>query len=176
METREGSFFDPVEGEEFDLIVSNPPYVISPDDASPTATRGLERDEVSRLAVTGAASHLAEGGHAMLPGQLGARSVGGVGGSDRPLARGQRLRRRAARTTSARTAWSTRPSGTPAHRPRPEVLGEVIDRWTERYRESGILTLATGALAPAAQLIALSTADRRRSRWPRAPAAALAST
>src|SRR5207249_4314333 len=31
VEFREGNLFDPVEGERFDLIVCNPPYVISPE-------------------------------------------------------------------------------------------------------------------------------------------------
>src|SRR6185295_16402497 len=31
VETRAGSFFEPVEGETFELVVSNPPYVISPE-------------------------------------------------------------------------------------------------------------------------------------------------
>ena len=34
VECRAGSFFAPVDGEKFDLIVSNPPFVISPDSAS----------------------------------------------------------------------------------------------------------------------------------------------
>src|SRR5204863_7324383 len=33
VETRCGSFFEPVAGERFDLVVSNPPYVVSPDSA-----------------------------------------------------------------------------------------------------------------------------------------------
>ena len=30
IEVREGSFFEPVRGETFDLVVTNPPFVISP--------------------------------------------------------------------------------------------------------------------------------------------------
>jgi len=31
IDVREGSLFEPVEGETFDLIVTNPPFVITPD-------------------------------------------------------------------------------------------------------------------------------------------------
>ena len=31
IEFRAGSFFEPANGEQFDLVVSNPPYVISPE-------------------------------------------------------------------------------------------------------------------------------------------------
>jgi len=146
VETREGSFFDPVQGEEFDLIVSNPPYVISPDDALVYRDAGLERDEVSRLAITGAASHLAEGGHAMLlanwvhdPWEAWAdpivRWLEGSG-CDAVL-----LHHLTEDGLEYAAKWNAR------HRTNPEVLGEVIDRWTEWYRESGILSLATGGVA-----------------------------
>jgi len=61
---RLGSLFEPVRGERFDLIVTNPPYVISP----PTGERlvyretGFAGDDLMRLVVTGAPAHLAEDG------------------------------------------------------------------------------------------------------------------
>lgn len=61
---RVGSLYEPVAGEEFDLIVTNPPYVMSP----PTGERlvyreGLfEADELVRRVVVEGASHLAPGG------------------------------------------------------------------------------------------------------------------
>src|SRR4029453_6014401 len=33
VEMRRGSFFEPVDGEQFDLVVANPPYVVSPESA-----------------------------------------------------------------------------------------------------------------------------------------------
>ena len=146
VETREGSFFDPMQGEEFDLIVSNPPYVISPDDTLVYRDAGLERDEVSRLAITGAAAHLAEGGHAMLlanwvhdPWEQWAdpivRWLEGTG-CDAVL-----LHHLTEDGLEYAAKWNAR------YRRRPEVLGEALDRWTEFYRESGILSLATGGVA-----------------------------
>ena len=39
LELREGSYFEPVEGERFDLLTCNPPYVISPERTTSIAGR-----------------------------------------------------------------------------------------------------------------------------------------
>jgi methylase of polypeptide subunit release factors len=66
LDLREGSWFEPVGDEEFDLIVANPPYVISPDTQYVFRDSGLDGDTVSRDVVRGAAAHLREGGHATI--------------------------------------------------------------------------------------------------------------
>jgi len=74
IECRRGSFFEPVGGESFDLIVSNPPFVISPENAITFRDSGMRGDEVSRAIVRGAAEHLAEGGLAFVLVNWGVRS------------------------------------------------------------------------------------------------------
>ena len=64
METRLGSLFEPVEGETFDLITCNAPYVVSPERRWAYRDGGLMGDELSRRVVTEAATHLADGGFA----------------------------------------------------------------------------------------------------------------
>ena len=64
VELREGDLFAPVAGERFDLIVSNPPYVISPEARHLYRDSGLGADEVSRRVVRQAAEHLEDGGFA----------------------------------------------------------------------------------------------------------------
>jgi methylase of polypeptide subunit release factors len=64
VEVRRGSWFEPVNGETFDLIVANPPFVISPDSSYVFRDSGLAGDAVSRDVVRGAAAHLRQGGHA----------------------------------------------------------------------------------------------------------------
>jgi SAM-dependent methyltransferase len=64
VETRPGSFFEPVHGDRFGLVVSNPPFVISPDTSFVFRDAGGERDGVSRDVVRGAAAALEDGGHA----------------------------------------------------------------------------------------------------------------
>jgi methylase of polypeptide subunit release factors len=66
VELREGSLFEPVAGERFDLIVSNPPFVVSPDTDVIFRDAGLEGDEISRLVARGAAEQLEPGGHAAM--------------------------------------------------------------------------------------------------------------
>jgi methylase of polypeptide subunit release factors len=66
VELREGSLFEPVGGELFDLIVSNPPFVVSPDTDVVFRDAGLEGDEISRLVARGAAEHLEPGGFASM--------------------------------------------------------------------------------------------------------------
>jgi SAM-dependent methyltransferase len=51
VETRHGSYFEPVEGEEFDLVVANPPYVVSPESAYLFRDSGMEGDAVSEQVV-----------------------------------------------------------------------------------------------------------------------------
>ena len=46
VEVREGSWFEPVEGESFDLVVTNPPFVISPENRLVYRDGGREADEL----------------------------------------------------------------------------------------------------------------------------------
>jgi SAM-dependent methyltransferase len=62
VEFREGSVFDPVEGERFDLIVSNPPYVVSPEAEFAYRDSGLPGDSFSEGLVRRLPEFLAEGG------------------------------------------------------------------------------------------------------------------
>jgi methylase of polypeptide subunit release factors len=68
LDLRDGSLFAPVSDESFDLIVSNPPFVISPSHEFTYRDAGLPGDELSRLVVRGAAAHLAPGGLAAVLG------------------------------------------------------------------------------------------------------------
>jgi hypothetical protein len=57
-----GDLFQPVEGRRFDLIVSNPPFFITPSSRLQFAENPLELDEFARRLVTEGARHLEEGG------------------------------------------------------------------------------------------------------------------
>jgi methylase of polypeptide subunit release factors len=60
-----GSFYEPVAGRRFDLVVSNPPFVISPESKYIYRDGGLEGDEVSRRVVCGVGDHLEPEGFAV---------------------------------------------------------------------------------------------------------------
>ncbi|MBM9461156.1 class I SAM-dependent methyltransferase [Nocardioides sp. zg-536] len=64
VEVRDGSFWGPVAGERFDLIATNPPFVISPASGERLVYRdsGLPGDQVVEHIVRGAADHLTDGG------------------------------------------------------------------------------------------------------------------
>lgn len=64
VEVREGSFFEPVRGETFDLIATNPPFVISPATGERLVYRdsGLPGDRVVEDIVRTAPAHLTPGG------------------------------------------------------------------------------------------------------------------
>jgi methylase of polypeptide subunit release factors len=64
VEVRHGSLFEPVEGETFDLVASNPPFVVSPDRSIEYRDSGMEGDAISAAVVRGAAAHLEPGGFA----------------------------------------------------------------------------------------------------------------
>ncbi len=64
VDVREGSFFEPVRGERFDLIATNPPFVISPATGERLVYRdsGLPGDRVVEDIVRQAPQRLSEGG------------------------------------------------------------------------------------------------------------------
>lgn len=66
IEFRRGSFFEPVEGERFDLVLCNPPYLISPDSLYAYRDSGMGGDTVSSELVRRAPEFLVEGGFAHL--------------------------------------------------------------------------------------------------------------
>ncbi|MDQ0776360.1 methylase of polypeptide subunit release factors [Streptomyces aurantiacus] len=61
---REGSLFEPVADETFDLIVSNPPFVISPGVRLTYRDGGMAGDDLCRTLVQEAGDRLNEGGYA----------------------------------------------------------------------------------------------------------------
>jgi SAM-dependent methyltransferase len=62
VECREGDLFEPVAGMTFDLIVSNPPFVISPESRYIYRDSGMAGDEICRKIVREAPGYLREGG------------------------------------------------------------------------------------------------------------------
>src|SRR5439155_8386888 len=64
VEFRSGSLLEPVAGERFDLVVANPPYVISPRTDYVFRDSGLGRDRVSEHLVRGLLGVLADGAFA----------------------------------------------------------------------------------------------------------------
>ncbi len=68
VDVRSGSLYEPVADEAFDLVVTNPPFVVSPATGERLVYRdsGLPGDEMVRRVVTGAPARLAPGGRAQV--------------------------------------------------------------------------------------------------------------
>ena len=144
-EFRAGDLFEPVAGEQFDLIVCNPPYVISPESAYAFRDGRGRADAFCEELVRRSAAQLAEGGHAIL-------LVGWVHGRDEPW--------------SAPLRGWVEGSGCDAivlHTASQDPLGyaaswnkalrwdrlayeSAIERWLEYDRELGIEALAWGVV------------------------------
>ena len=142
---REGSLFEPVAGETFDLIVSNPPYVISPENDITYRDGGLPGDSFSELVVRQVPEHLEPGGVAVVliswlhPSDgdwtLPVRAWVERNGCDTIL-----LRYAVHTPLDYAAAWN-RP-----FRGDPERYGAGIARWTEYFAELGVEAIAWGAI------------------------------
>ena len=136
IETREGSFFEPVAGEQFDLVVVNPPYVVSPESAYLFRDSGMRGDAVSEHVVRAAPAVLAPGGFASIliawaldPDDPAARPRGWLEGSgcDALLLH-----------TSTDDPVETAMLWNRELLDRPEDYADALDRWLAYYRELGI--------------------------------------
>lgn len=145
IELRQGSWFEPVRGQEFDLIVSNPPFVISPESDLVYRDGSGGRDEVSQHVVTEAAKHLAPGGIAQIL----------INWVEDPFASWiaplQRWLEGAEVDALALHHLSEQPLGYAAKwnmnlHGDPQEHGRVLDQWTAHFEAEGILTIATGAI------------------------------
>jgi methylase of polypeptide subunit release factors len=141
----EGSFFDPVAGEKFDLIVTNPPFIISPQSGLMFQNAELEGDQVSELIVRESAAYLREGAFAV-------SLISWVHETEedwasRPCAWVKRsgcdfwLLRATSQNPLSYAAGSLRQT---------EFIGsrrysELLDKWLEFDREQGFVRLALGA-------------------------------
>ena len=144
VEVRVGSFFEPVGREQFDLVVANPPYVVSPESAYLFRDGGLRGDAVSELVVRGTPATLAPGAFASIliawalepddPAAHPRRWLAGSGcdafllhtSTDDPI--------------ETATVWNRDLLD------RPDAYSAALDRWLAYYRDLGIEHLGYACL------------------------------
>ena len=144
VECRAGSLFEPVHGDRFDLIVSNPPFVISPENAIAFRDGGMRGDDVSRHVIRSAAAHLREGGLAFV------LMNWGIGAGARWP---DRLRTWVADLPcdiwllhhSSEAALFYAASWNSPLASQPEDYADAIDRWTAYLGEIGFASVGYGA-------------------------------
>ena len=144
VETRHGSFFEPVERERFDLVVANPPYVVSPESAYLFRDSGMAGDSVSEHVVRGVPALLAPGGFAWI---LVAWALDPDDPAERPRAwlEGSGCDAFLLHTSTddpIETAilWNRDLLD------RPEAYADALDRWLDYYRQLGIEQLGYACL------------------------------
>jgi hypothetical protein len=144
IETRHGSFFEPVEGEQFDLVVANPPYVVSPESAYLFRDGGMRGDAVSEHVVRAMPAVLAPGAFACV---LIAWALDPDDPAERPRSwlEGSGCDAFLLHTSTddpieTATVWNRDLLD------RPEAYADALDRWLEYYRELGIEHLGYACL------------------------------
>ena len=146
VEFRRGDLFEPVRGEEFDLIATNPPFVISPETSQVYRDSGLEGDSLSKQVVGLAAEHLAPGGFATVLCEWILREGeewvdvprGWVadGGCDALV-----LHYRTADPEAYATGWNTQLRAAD-----PDAYAEAVEAWAAYQRGLGAVGVSTGAV------------------------------
>src|SRR5438874_8027568 len=143
IECRQGSLFEPVEGETFDLITCNAPYVVSPERRWVYRDSEFSEDEVSERVILAAAEHLTEGGYAaMLVSWL---AFDENNPDERVLAWTE---------ASGCESWilSTMNSDPLTHAAEwnshlvGEALGEALDEWSQYFDSLGVQLVSEGAV------------------------------
>jgi hypothetical protein len=145
VETREGDLLEPVAGERFDLIVSNPPHVVSPDADLVYRDSGLEGDALAERLVRELPTHLEDGGcaHVLLSWAHGA--------DERPSTAVERWLEGSGCDALVLHHASYDPLGYAAGWNRPlrfdaAAYAAALDRWCGYYRRLGIEALAEGVV------------------------------
>ncbi|MGV2985356.1 class I SAM-dependent methyltransferase [Microbacterium sp. AGC85] len=144
---RQGSMFEPVEGEAFDLIVSNPPFVITPRVDGVTAYEyrdgGLIGDALVEHFVRTAPAHLTPGGIAQL---LGNWETVETSGLDRleswidPSLDAWVIQREELTPLTYAELW-IRDGGTT---PREDAFGRMLEAWLDDFAARGVTAIGFG--------------------------------
>jgi Methyltransferase small domain len=147
IEARQGDLFEPVAGEQFDLIVCNPPFVISPDEASGYLFRdsGTRGDRFCEALVRRIPEFLAEDGlaHVLVSWTHGEREdwsaplrewVSGSGCDALLVHLNSYTPLKHAAEWNRGLRWDA------------DAYAEALDRWLDYYRANGIEAIAWGAV------------------------------
>jgi methylase of polypeptide subunit release factors len=145
IEVRNGSLFEPVRGETFDLITCNAPYVVSPERRWTYRDAGGTADEVSEKLVAASAAHLAEGGYATMLVSWVAQDEDDP--DERVVAWAERtgcdswiLVAEESDPLGHAAGWNSHLSGD------PEAFGAALDEWARYLEELGVRWVSDGAV------------------------------
>jgi methylase of polypeptide subunit release factors len=145
VEWRHGDLFAPVSGEQFDVVVANPPFVIGPGRELTFRDSGRPGDELSREVLVGCAAHLADQGFGHMlcswvraPGDHWSKApqrwLQGTGCD------GVIVKLDIETAVSYAVRWTSLPGATAT-----EAV-ERAEAWVDYYRQIGIEEIVTGAI------------------------------
>jgi len=164
IETRHGSLFDPVAGETFERVASNPPFVITPRVAGVPAYEyrdgGLEGDALVAAVIGGVGAHLAPGGVAQSLGNWEYRD--GESGLDRvkgwvdPALDAWVIEREVLDPLAYAELW-VRDGGTVPGTP---AYARLIDAWLEDFDRRGVTGIGFGYVLLRRPLAGAPTLER----------------
>jgi methylase of polypeptide subunit release factors len=147
LELLEGSWFEPVAGRRFDLVVCNPPYVVSPDRELTYRDSGLPGAALLERLAGQAAEHLEPGGLAIMLSNwpheseddwdLAPRAAAAGTGCDALI-----LGTQTVDPFDYAVSWNTPPASFMT----PEAVRETVARWLDYYRTTGTGSITYGAL------------------------------
>jgi methylase of polypeptide subunit release factors len=144
VEWRLGDLFAPVADERFDLVVSNPPFIVSPGRELLYRDGGSGGDAFSRDLVAGAARHLREGGFATLLCSWASAADGDASAAPRRWLEGSGcdaliLHFRTDDPVTYAVGWND------GLRP-PDAVPSAAEAWLGDYRARGIEAISTGGI------------------------------
>ena len=164
IETRHGSLFDPVAGEQFERVASNPPFVITPRVSGVPAYEyrdgGLEGDALVASVIGGVGAHLAPGGVAQSLGNWEYRD--GESGLDRvkgwvdPALDAWVIEREVLDPLAYAELW-VRDGGTVPGTP---AYARLIDAWLEDFERRGVTGVGFGYVLLRRPLAGAPTLER----------------
>lgn len=138
---RAGDLFEPVANDRFDLIVANPPYVLSPDSSLQFRDSGMDGDRLSQTVVHEAAAHLNDHGFASMLVSWAHQDGGGwqpplAGWVDGLGCDALLLHFRTYDPLTYASLWIRDAAD----------VGDALDRWLAYYRRLGIEAMSSGAV------------------------------
>ena len=139
-----GSLYEPAGDQRFDLIASNPPFVVSPQEGLMYRDSGLQGDAICERVLRGAPGHLAEGGFAQvicnwvrIAGQDWVERLSGwFEGSDCDV---WIVHSFSEEPGEYAQHWLGQPGPT-----RPEEFAEAFERWMDYYERNRIEAVDAG--------------------------------
>lgn len=146
VECREGSLFEPVAGDAFDLILCNPPFVVSPDAKYQFRDGGRPLDAFCRSLVQGLPGHLNEGGFGIVLCSWVVK--GGEHWSDpvRRWVEGSGCDALIFHTLSESPLAYAALWNRPLLKNHPVEFGASLDRWVDHFKRSGVECIASGGV------------------------------